>query len=132
MPEEKTTTPDITAETTLAPQFGSETEILAEGQHDQMILSKLKDGVAVPIAYFYAKPKHKGGRFARRFFANYLKLNRSTEGWGVNKMIQAIAASKGVSSGIGEIVKKPNIFARNITKRDWQEQAQRDGKTVVE
>lgn len=123
---------EITAETSLAPQFGSDTRIIAQGEFDQMIMANIDEAVIVPVAYFLAKPKHKGGNFCKNFFGNYLKLSRAKNGWNSNKMIQETQASKGVASGVGEIVKKPNIVQRNVFDRKWRDRAEEKGATVVE
>lgn len=120
-----------TAESTLSPQFGSDTVDLVHGIYDVRRLTKLNPLEKAWISYFLLLPTMEGGDFARAFCSGYMNLAMSEEGWNKNKMIQMTAASKG-APGIGELFKKPGWFARNLTRRDWQKKADEEGKTVVE
>ena len=127
--EEKPSEP--TAEGHLAPQFGSDTVDLVKGKYDMRRLSKINELDKIWIAFFRMVPDMEGGSFTNEFCDNYLNLAVSEEGWRVNKMIQAIAGSKGATS-VGELVKRPGLLQRNITQRDWKKKADEEGKTVVE
>ena len=120
-----------TAEGTLSPQFGTDTTDLVKGKFDMRRLSKINQLDKIWIAYFVMTRPEEGGDFAKDFCANYLNLAVSEDGWRVNKMIQAIAGSKG-ATGVGELMKRPGLLQRNITQRDWKKKAEEEGKTVVE
>lgn len=120
-----------TAEGVLGPQFGTDTVDLVQGKTDMRRLSKITGIEKVWLAYFMLKKNQRGGRFARRFCDNFVNLAVSEDGWRVNKMIQAIAGSKGATS-VGELQKKPGVLQRNITNRGWEEKAKEQGKTIVE
>jgi len=123
---------ELTAESHLGPQLGSDTIDLVKGKVDMRRLSKLPSPLdKVWISYFMLIGDEEGGEFARAFCNNYLNLAVSDDGWRVNKMIQMVAGSKGAPS-VGELQKKPNIVARNVTQRDWEKKAREEGKTIVE
>ena len=121
----------LTAEGTLAPQFGSDTTTMVKGKFDIRLLSKIGPLDVIWLGYFMNLPDEEGGEFARMFCENYLYLSNSEEGWRMNKMNQAIAGSKGATA-VGALMKKPGIVARNITDRGWKKRAEEEGKTVVE
>jgi len=124
--------PEITAESSLAPQLGSNPALMARtGEFDIRKHTKINDIIAFCAAYFRRLPDEEGGEFARNFFDDLLHLSTSIDGWNVNKEIQMVAGSKGVGS-VGELVKKPGIIQRNVTNRAWKKQADEEGKTVVE
>lgn len=123
--------PQLTAESHLGPQLGTDTTELALGKYDPRIFSKLHPLDPIWMGYFLNKPKKKGGRFCRTFIGNVLKLKRSEEGWGTNKIIQFTAAAKGTPS-VGELMKKPGWLGRNVTDRAWKKKAEEEGSTVVE
>jgi len=122
---------ELTAESHLGPQLGSDTTELVKGKVDMRRLSKLGPLDKAWISYFLLKKPKKGGRYTNRFCENYMNLAVSEDGWRVNKMIQMVAGSKGAPS-VGELQKKPNIVARNVTQRDWEKKAREEGKTIVE
>lgn len=122
---------EITGESALAPQIGSDVTEISTGMFDPRITSKLTPLDKIWIAYFLQKKDKRGGAFAKRFCVNYLKLATSEDGWRINKMIQAIAAGKGVPTAIGEIVRRPNWIRRHTTDRDWEKKAEESGATVV-
>jgi len=119
------------AEASLAPQLGTDMLDLAQGIFDIRRLSNINPLEKVWMSYFLLAPMERGGRFARNFINNYLNLAVSEGGQRVRQMIQMVAGSKGTPV-IGEIVKKPNWFARNITNRKWREKAEEEGKLIVE
>lgn len=124
-------TEQLTAESVLGPQFGTDPVILVKGKYDNKIYSKIHPFEPACMAYFLRKQDKRGGRFWKGLIGDMLKLKRSEEGWGTNKTIQFTAATKGAPS-VGELQRKPNIFQRNVTDRDWKEKAQEQGRTIVE
>lgn len=124
-------TEQLTAESVLGPQLGSDPEKLVKARYDNRILSKIHPFEPACMAYFLRKSNKKGGRFWRGLIDDMLKLKRSEEGWGTNKIIQFTAATKGAPS-VGELQRKPGILQRNITDRDWKKKAEEQGRTVVE
>ena len=127
--EEKPSEP--TAEGHLAPQFGSDTVDLVKGKVDMRRLSKINPIDKAWISFFLLVDEEEDGGYFKEFCEQFLNLSVSEEGWRVNKMIQAIAGSKG-ATGVGELMKRPGLLQRNITQRDWKKKADEEGKTVVE
>lgn len=138
MPKEKPQE-QITAEVILAPQIGTDTTLLVKGKYDIRRLSKLNPLEKAWLSFFLLEdgPDGKdkdltgGGGYYAEFCDGYMNLSVSEEGWRVNKLIQMVAASKG-APGVGELQRKPNILQRNITDRKWKQNADEQGRTVVE
>ena len=122
---------DKPRESPLAGQLGTDIMDLKTGKTDMRRLSKIGPLDKAWIAYFLMLESEEGGDFATKFCNNYLNLAVSEEGWRVNKMIQMEGAQQGVGVPT-ELVKKPNVLARNITQRDWKKKAEEDGKVIVE
>ena len=127
--EKKTEEP--TAEGSLSPQFGSDTVDLVKGKFDMRRLSKINPIEKAWIAFFSLIEEEEDGGYFKEFCQEYLNLAVSEDGWRVNKMIQAIAGSKGATN-VGELVSKPGWIQRNISQRDWKKKADDEGKTVVQ
>ena len=123
--------PEVTAEGELSPQMGSDKIDLMAGRLDMRRLSKLGPIDKAWLSYFILLGPEEGGDFAKAFCNNFINFAVSDDGWRVNKMIQAIGASKG-APGVGELVKKPGLLQRNLTDRDWKKKADEEGKTIVE
>jgi hypothetical protein len=123
---------ELTAESHLAPQLGSDTAELVKGKYDMRRLSKLDPLDKIWIAYFLQVPVEDGGEYAREFCENYMNLAVSDDGWRVNKMIQMVAGAQGSPTQVGELVKKPGIIGRNITNRNWKQKAEEQGQQIVE
>ena len=124
----------VTAEEALAPQLGTDTIDLMRGRINPARLSNINDIEKLWMSYFMSEtlvPKEDGGDAAREFIEKYLNLAMSVGGRRVTQMIQMVAGSKGAASGV-ELVKKPGWFTRNILKRKWKEEAEEEGKIIVE
>ena len=121
-----------TAESTLAPQLGSDIKDLTT-QHkvDMRRLSNINPIDKAWISFFLLVDDEEDGGYFKEFCEQYLNLSVSEEGWRVNKIIQAIASSKG-ATGVGELMKRPGWLGRNISQRDWKKKADEEGKTIVE
>ena len=122
---------ELTAESHLGPQLGTDTVDLVKGKVDMRRLSKLGPIDKAWLSYFSMLSDEEGGEFARRFCDNYINYAVSEEGWRTNKMIQMVAGSKGAPS-VGELVKRPGVLQRNITDREWKKKAEEQGQTIVE
>lgn len=131
MSSKKDDKPEITAEGSLSPQFGSDPETLMRDQLDVLRLTKFGKLAKYWIPYFMNIPAERGGKFAKQFCLGYMNASMSEEGWNKNKMIQQTAAAKGAPS-VGELVRKPNVLVRNLTDRHWKEKAEEKGQMVVE
>lgn len=123
--------PEITAESELAPQLGSDKTDLVQGRFDMRRLSKINEIQVHVIGYFMNVPDLRGGRFWRKLTDNLLNLSVSVEGWRVNKMNQMVASAKGTPS-VGELQKKPGWIKRNVTDKNWRRKAEEKGQTIVE
>jgi len=122
---------DKPKESPLAAQLGSDIIDLKTGKVDMRRLSKTGPIDKAWIAYFIMLEPEEGGDFARQFCNNFLNLAVSEDGWRVNKMIQMEGAAQG-SPTVGDLVKRPGWLARHTTKRDFDQKAREEGKTVVE
>lgn len=122
---------ELTAESHLGPQLGTDTVDLVKGKVDMRRLSKLGPIDKAWLSYFSMLPNEEGGEFSRMFCNNYINYAVSEDGWRTNKMIQMVAGSKGAPS-VGELVKRPGMFQRNLTQRDWKKKADEQGQTIVE
>ncbi|MHA1829052.1 MAG: hypothetical protein ACTSX6_10455 [Candidatus Heimdallarchaeaceae archaeon] len=118
-----------TAESTLAPQLGTDFIDLMRGRVDVRRLTYLNELEIVWLSYFLMIPNHRGGRFARRFCENYMNLKMSEGGRRVNQMIQMVAGSRGVP--VFREVDKRSWVERHLTLRD-EEKAREKGKIAVE
>jgi len=122
---------EVTAETVLGPQIGSHPVRIVQGEYSEEIMTKINPIEKAWLSYFEMVPDLEGGEFAKEFCRKYKAHSRSVDGWNVNKMIQMVAGSKGVTA-IGELKKKPGILQRNITDRGWKKKAEEKGEVIVE
>lgn len=123
---------EITAESRLAAEIGSDTTDLVKGKVDMRRFSKLTPLDKAWISFFLLVDDEEGGEYFRDFCNNFLNLAPSEEGWRTNKAIQMVAASKGTAGVGAELVKRPSWVGRNVTNRGWKKEADEKGATVVE
>jgi len=122
----ETVLPD--AEQSLAPQFGTDPQDLAEGRFDIRRLSFINPIEKVWTAYFMQIPDEEGGEYARDFVSNYLNLSMSEGGRRATQIINAIGASKG---GSVQTRDERSWTERHLTLRDEAE-ARQKGKIKEE
>jgi hypothetical protein len=135
----------VTVAKALAPQMGSDPKHLSRQEIDQRKFAVLNEYTQAALAYFnwrgggqkYITRKGKikerrGIRFWRNLVDWELNTSPSLGGLGRRQIIQETAAAAGVGKGVLEVAQKPNVLARNITRRDWREKAAQEGKVVQE
>ena len=112
----------------LAGQLGSEPRYLAQGKHDMRILSVIEKN-DLPM-YLYAAIRGRKSRAWRTFYDELLHLNRSIGGRGVRDIIRMEQVSHGGATDISSEINaaKPGWLGRNLTDRNWQEDAEKEGK----
>lgn len=113
----------------LGPQLGSDFKTIAKGERDINIFAYIGPGEHIALVHFGYRGDVDKNRYFKYFTDTYKALSQSVEGKGSKRTIDALMAASG--SRMPEVVKQPNVLARNIWNRDWEEKAQRDGKVVV-
>ena len=109
--------PDVVG-TSLAPQLGSDQADLDRGQSDMRRLSVLSVE-EIPLV-LYAKLRGRKSRVWRVFYDEYLSLKTSVGGRGRRDIIRMEQVSKGGAVSVGEEIREPGWFGRNISNRDWE------------
>ena len=104
---------------------------LAKGRIDVRRLTKISDLQIADMSLLLTIPRHRGGDLIRKIIYNDLNLSMSEAGWRSNLIVRFIAGSKGTTSVLGDIAKKPGWVGRHITDRDWEKKAEEEGKVVV-
>ena len=105
---------------------------MAKGEIDLERSSVLSDERDVFCHAIWGEiPPEEGGNFWRRIKKSTLNLNISIGGRGRRDVLQGISGSKGVVSGV-EFAKRPGWIGRNVTQKDWKEEADKEGKVIVE
>jgi len=124
--------PIVTVAKALAPQMGSDPKHLSKQEIDQRKFAVLNEPCQAAMGHFNYRAKVDEIRYYDYILAWELNTTPSIGGLGRRQVIQTVAAAAGVGKGIMEVAEKPNVLARNITRRDWKEKATKEGKVVVE
>ena len=111
-------------------QLASDDSDLTQGKVNTKRLSKISELEAFCFPYFMEIPAYRGGTVAKKIVNHKLDLNMSVNGWRSQLINNFVGATRGVPSV--EMAKKPGWIGRNITKTDWKEKAEEEGKIVVE
>lgn len=114
----------------LAPQLGSSPRILGKHQIDERKMAVLNDMTQTALGYFAYRGKVDKVRFYRWISGWELVSSQAVGGLARRHILQAISASSGVT--VAEVAGRPNILARNISNRNWKQNAIREGKVVVD
>ena len=114
----------------LGSQLGSDDSDLMAGKVNTKRLSKISELESFCFPYFMEIPSYRGGNVAKKIVNHKLDLNMSVNGWRANLINNFVGATRGVPSV--EMAKKPGWVGRNLTKKDWKEKAEEEGKIVVE
>lgn len=114
----------------LGPQMASELIFLLKGRVDARKLAVLSEPVQASLGHFNYRAHVDKIRYYEWIMDWELASSVSIGGLGRKQIIQTIEASAGVH--VPEIASQPNIFSRNIWKRDWKARAMREGKVPVE
>jgi len=122
----------VTVAKALAPQLGSDPKHLSRQEIDQRKFAVLNEPCQAALGHFYYRAKVDKVRYFDYMLEWELTTTPSIGGLGRRQVIQETAAAAGVGKGVLEVAQKPNVLARNLTKRDWREKATREGKAVQE
>lgn len=114
----------------LAPQLGTAPEFLSRQQIDERKLAVLNEYTATSYNYLAFRGYVDEIRFWQWFVDSELVTSQAINGLARQHILKAIAASSGVH--VSEVAQRPNIAARNLWSRNWQRDAARQGKTVME
>lgn len=105
------------------------------GLIDEWKLTKFSGRAMISLIYFQhrgASLENGGGgvRFYRQFTDLFLRGSHSIDGGGL-KMLESIAIGLGGSGrSTRKTVKRPGWGGRNVTNRDWQRRATKEGSDV--
>jgi len=122
----------VTVAKALAPQMGSDPKFLSKQEIDQRKFAVLNEPCQAALGHFYYRSEVDKVRYFTYMLAWELNTTPSIGGLGRRQVIQSIAAAAGVGKGVFEVAQKPNVLARNITRRDWRDKATQEGKVVQE
>ena len=129
---EKKTADEIVAEQ-LSVELGSDFATKAKAVIDRRLMAVLDPPVQAALGYFQYRAMQHGVRFWGHVVEWELASSPAIRGLARRQIIQAIAASKGaVGSQVFDVARKPGWLARHFTKRNWKEEAEREGKIVEE
>ena len=124
--------PVVTVAKALAPQMGSDPKHLSKQEIDQRKFAVLNELTQAAMGHFYYRANVDKIRYYQHMLGWELNTTPSVGGLARRQVIQTVAAAAGVGKGVFEVAEKPNVLARNITRRDWKEKATQEGKVVVE
>jgi len=127
---EETTSDDVPVEMFVGQELGSTGSIQAQDENDSRQNSILNEAEVLAISYFEQVPTLEGGEYARAFCESFRRHKMSLGGWRANQLIRLVAGSKGVAGG--GAVRRPGFFARTFTDRDWRQNAEMEGKEIIE
>jgi len=129
---ERKTADEIIAEL-LGVELGSDFRTKAQGVIDRRLMAVLDPPVQATLGYFAYRAEAHGVKFWKHIVEWELASSPAIKGLARRQIIQAIAASKGVvGSQVFDIARKPGWFARHFTRRNWREEAEREGKIPEE
>lgn len=127
---EEISSEDIPVEMFVGQELGSTGSIQALDENDSRQNSILNEAEVLAISYFEQVPTLEGGEYARDFCESFRRHKMSLGGWRANQLIRLVAGSKGVAGG--GAVRRPGFLARNITDRNWRQNAEMEGKEIIE
>lgn len=122
----------VTVAKSLAPQMGSDPKHLSKQEIDQRKFAVLNELSQAAMAHFNYRAEVDEVRYFKHMLDWELNTTPSIGGLARRQVIQTVAAAAGVGKGVMDVAERPNILARNITRRNWKEDATKEGKVVVE
>lgn len=114
----------------LAPQLGSDPSHLHNLQIDERKVAVLNPYTQTAYGYFQQRGEIDEVRFWDNFVKWELVTSQAINGLARQHILKAIAAASGAQ--VTDIMRRPNVLARNVWRRDWQQQADREGKQVLD
>ena len=115
---------DLGGQEVLAPQLGTEPEILSDSLFDMSILSVIDPKHIRPLLYFQLLADN-GDVNAASIVRSFLKFRVSSGGRGRRDIIRMEGVRHGGGTNVESEIEKPGWIERNITERNW-EQKERD------
>jgi len=112
-------------------QMGSSGKKLMKGEIDMRVLSNLSLTDQVALGHFNYRAKVDGNRYFAHLVDWILHTAVSIDGKRSDQVIDTIAASVG-GARRQEYISKPGWIGRNITKRDYKEEAAQKGQTIID
>lgn len=112
----------------LAEQLGTSPELKAQMRIDERKMGVLQDGTLAALSHFSYRFVYDGVRYWGHITEWWLTGSQGIGGLGRRHILQALANTSGVESV--DKAKKPNVVARHLWRRNWKEQAEREGKVV--
>lgn len=112
-------------------QMGSSGKTLTKGNIDMRIFSNISPTDQVALGHFNYRAVVDKNRYFAHLVDWILHSAVSIDGKRSDQVIDTIAASVG-GARRQEYISKPGWFKRNITKRDWKDDAERKGQTVID
>jgi hypothetical protein len=122
----------VTVAKALAPQMGSDPKHLSKQEIDQRKFAVLNEMTQAAMGHFAYRAEVDKVRYFDKMLNWELNTTPSIGGLARRQVIQTVAAAAGVGKGVMDVAERPNVLARNITRRNWKEDATREGKVVVE
>ena len=133
----------------LAPQIGSSNKVLLEQDIDSRKFAILGEKQRAILGYFEfrggakhtyrepetnsgKKPQRRGNRFWDHIVDWELHTTPSTHGKRATQVIQALAAERGEGKEAFSVAHRPGWIGRNLTQRDWKEDAMKKGEAIPE
>ena len=115
----------------LVPQMGSDGKTLAKMEIDMRKFSILSPSDQVSLGYFQFLAVTYNDPFFKFLVDWILNTSPSVDGQGRKQVIDTIAASVG-GGRRQEYISKPGWVGRHITKRDYKEDAEKKGQTIID
>jgi hypothetical protein len=116
----------------LGGNLGTAPEILAKMKIDERKFGVLNDDTLTALAYFDYRGKVDDVRFWSHLVDWELTGSQGINGLGGRRILQALAASSPGGGKVGTTAQRPGMFARNLWKRSWKDQAYERGQDVSE
>jgi len=102
-----------------------------KGGIDEWKLAKVSGRVLLSLIYFRHRGVNDGVRVYKELADLMLRGSHSIEGLGL-KLLENIAIGLAGGGGKRKLMKKPGLFGRLVTQRDWKDKAKRDNAQVIE
>jgi len=114
----------------LAEQLGTSPELKAQMRIDERKMAVLDDGTLAALSHFSYRYVYDKVRYWGHITEWWLTGSQGIGGLGRRHILQAMANISGVQSV--EKAKQPNVVARHLWDRNWQQKAESEGKIVEE
>lgn len=113
----------------LVMQMGSDQSFLARGQIDERKLANINENDQLALGHFNYRAIVDNIRYYGLFVDWILTSSNAVNGLRARQFIQLMQANAGVPQQ--EFVQRPGWIGRNLTKRNWEKEAQDKGATII-